>query len=205
MMTGIVVRRIAAFPAMTKKRRPEQGGDSAFDDQQGAEYAAFIDAQLTAEVDRRKAHQSRAQSLITVSTVLLTFMGAIGVFAQFTQRYVISTWLQGVYGAAMLALVFAVGCGIWAGRSHVYEIADDPTLFAMVEDHWVDDAVDSRNIVATLRVLSIVSLQRGNQAVARYILIGQYAQLAFLALFTIAVLLTITGAERIEGADPTLK
>jgi hypothetical protein len=190
---------------MAKTARPDPPSDPCFDDQQGTEYAAYIHAELVHEHDRRKALHARAQSLITTSTALLAFMGAIAVFAQFAQRYLIAWWLQGLFGIAMLALIVAVGCGIWAGRSYVYQVADETTLAAMVEEHWADDAVDSRNVVASLRVAGIVSLQRGNNAMAWFLLLGQWAQLAFLVLFAIAALLTITSAERIADLGPVLK
>lgn len=186
---------------MAKIARPELSDAPAFDEQQGAEYAAYIDCELADEHSRRTRFQSRAQSLITTSAILLTFMGAIAVFAQFAQRYVVSGWLQGLYGVAMLALVVAVGCGIWAGRGYVYDAADDSVLHAMVESHWGDNPVDARNIVATLRVAAIVTLRKGNDTMARFVLFGQYAQLVFVILFAIAALLTITSAERIAGDD----
>ncbi|GLZ79662.1 hypothetical protein Afil01_44690 [Actinorhabdospora filicis] len=162
------------------------------DSGQGAAYTEYIADQLAAEHARRVSLQGRAQWLLSSSTTLLTLMTAVVVFLQFSGPRRIPGWLQAGYFIAVTALIVAVTAGIWAGRAYRYRVADESTLSAMLDTHWGDDQVDSRNIVARLRVAEITSLRHGNNLMARWALAGQLAQLVFVILFVLCALFTVT-------------
>lgn len=60
---------------------------------------------------------------------------------------------------AALALVISIGSGVVATWLLDYEVADGRTLWAMVDAHWTDDAIDSRNQIAALNVTTIVTMR----------------------------------------------
>ncbi|WP_030154584.1 hypothetical protein [Glycomyces sp. NRRL B-16210] len=164
------------------------------DPRQGEAYTEYVAAELAEEHRRRDNLQGRSQWLVTSSAVLLTLMSGIAVFIQFSEPVAVPGWLRVGYVLALAALVAAVAFGIWAGRAYRYRVADGSTLALMLGEHWGDDHIDARNLVAKLRVAEIVSLRHGNNLMAKWTLAGQVAQLVFVVLFAVCALLTAAEA-----------
>ena len=63
---------------------------------------------------------------------------------------------------SLLAFVVAAVLGLWANMMKAHEVSSSDTLMKMVREHWKDDEVDARNIVATLNIRTIDSLRTGS-------------------------------------------
>jgi hypothetical protein len=82
---------------------------------QGKQYAAFIDAELQREIDRRDSANARAGSALTGATGLVTLV--LAVFAVFLgKESLVTGWAKVFIAAAVLALLAAGGCAVAALR-----------------------------------------------------------------------------------------
>lgn len=84
----------------------DQDAEDQGTDDQGTQYAAFIEAELKAENDRWASVNSRASSLLTGATTLVTL--SLAVFAVFIGKdFTLWGWAKAFLGAALIALFFA--------------------------------------------------------------------------------------------------
>ena len=140
---------------------------------QGAEYSAFIAAELGREFDRREKLGAQASAVLTTSTAVVSLVAGIVVFVlpdkfQFQAGFA-RDWLL----AALAGFLGAGVCGIVAGFNFKYQVADAPTLNSMTSAHWTDSEVSARNIAAKLNVLTLQSLRVGNNHKATW-LVGSF-------------------------------
>ena len=81
---------------------------------QGKEFAAFVDAELKAEQDRRASVNTRAGTALTGSTALVTLV--LAVFAVFVGRnFTLSGWARAFLAIALVFLLLAAICAVVAG------------------------------------------------------------------------------------------
>lgn len=159
---------------------------------QGKTYAAFIEAEVEAERDRRAAFDARGQALITTSGVLVTLLTGVASLVKtagtprFPPVVIITT------GAALLLFAAAAGCGVVVGWNRRYAVTRSSTLDTMVEDHWTDDEVDARNNVASLMVRTLETLRPSNGFKARWLAAGLVIQVIALVTLGTAAVVTMS-------------
>lgn len=130
-------------------------------DDQGKQYAAFIEAQLVAEHDRRNSVNSRAATVLTGAAGLVTLV--LAVFAviigkDFTLSGAARNWLLFSLMMLLLAAVAAVLAGYpWRNR-----VVSPDTLQTFLEDpRWGDSEVLARNLTSRANVEALRKLRSG--------------------------------------------
>jgi hypothetical protein len=157
------------------------------DDEQGAVYCAFIEAELGTERERRSNLDSRGVTLVTTSSSLVTLLAAVGAFVLRSDKFALPSAAKVPLLVALCAFAIAAACGIMATWLHKSTVADVADLRAMRTSRWKDDPIDSRNAVAFINIKTIESLRNKNDRKARWLISGQLAQLS--ALIALAVVI----------------
>jgi hypothetical protein len=128
-------------------------------------YGEFIEAELKAENDRRVSVHTRAGAAVTSSAGLITL--AIAVFGLLVGRGFLVGKNHIFPGSAKLVLLFAVVflvlagvCAIWAGFPVGREFVSDRTLNKMLNSHRDDSKEVARDTVAYINAMGLVSLRR---------------------------------------------
>lgn len=157
---------------------------------QGQVYTDFVAAELHEERGRSERLIGRAGRLQrsggTVIALLAATVGLSGRSAADSQVAVIC------FGLASLALICAMVFGVLGERLMPYEVADRPTLEAMLgNDRWGDDSVDSRFSVARVRLKTIFSLRSASQRRVQLIERGVGVHLVGVGLAGIGVVLLV--------------
>ncbi|WP_326943679.1 hypothetical protein OG439_27370 [Amycolatopsis sp. NBC_01307] len=158
---------------------------------QGKAYAAFIEAELKAERERRVVYDGRAQAIVTTSAGLVTLLSTVAALARKSSSFVLPTLALWPLLAALVALVCAAAFGILANWNFRYGAPASATLDRMIRDHWKDHEVDARNAVAAAQVLSLRTLRLANSRKASLATVGLIAQLLAVLLLGLAVALTV--------------
>jgi len=159
---------------------------------QGKTYAAFIEAEMKAERERRAAYEARGQALVTTSGTLVTLLTGLVTVVKTaaTTRFPPSALVA--VGATLLLFAAAAACGVVAGWNRRYTVAKASTLDKMVADHWTDDEVDARNHVARLLNATVETLRGSNSFKARWVTMGVAVQVAALVALGIAAIVTLS-------------
>lgn len=129
---------------------------------QGKQYAAFIEAELKAEHDRRASVNTRAAAALTGSAGLVTLV--LAVFAvlvgkDFTLSGCAKLWLVVALAALLGGGLFAVLAGLpWR-----YKATKPATLHYFLGPSWGDSEVTARGRTAYCNAVVIESLRRGNR------------------------------------------
>lgn len=176
--------------ATTPKKKGLGRSSGAMSDQ-GKTYAAFIEAEVKAERERRVAFDARGQALITTSGVLVTLLTGVATVVKTAATPRFPPVVTVTTGAALLLFAAAAGCGVVAGWNRHYAVARSATLGQMVANHWTDDEVDARNNVATLLVNTLETLRRANGFKARWVATGLIVQVVALVALGVAAIVTI--------------
>lgn len=151
-------------------------------DDQGKQYAAFIDAQLKAEYDRRDSVNSRAGSALTGAAGLVTVV--LAVFAVFLGKDPVLTGFAKIsLGAAVILLLFAAAAAVMASYPWAINTAEPDSLRSLIEDNqwWGGTETSARNITSGMNLDTIKELRRGTS-------IKFFFLMAALALQVLAVL-----------------
>jgi hypothetical protein len=152
-------------------------------------YAAFIDAQLAAEITRRESVNTRAATLLTSAGALVAL--ALAVLAVLRGKDFVLT------GAAKLCLVIAVGalfasaaCAVGAGIPWTMKMAGMGTLRGMVnlKGHWNDPNDTARRNTAYVNVRVIESLRKGTKTKYRLFYAAGLAQIVAVGALVACVL-----------------
>lgn len=128
----------------------------------GKVYAAYIEAELKAERDRRALIDARAMFLITSSGVMLGLVaGATAVVRGVGARTEMPSSVAWLGGAALILFFVAALLGLLIFLPRTYAGPDLPDMRMMVDDHWDDDETEARQAVATMNLMVIESLRMG--------------------------------------------
>jgi len=161
---------------------------------QGKTYAAFIEAELKAERERRTAYDARGMSLVTTSGSLVALLAAVVAFVRAGESFVFPRAALIPLVAALVTLAAAAGAGILANWNRLYAVPKPVTLERLLSDRWaVDDEVDARNHVGSMQVSTIDSLRQGNNWKAWCITVGLGAQLLALVALSVAAYMALRG------------
>lgn len=154
--------------------------------EQGEAYAAFIERELDQEHERSKALSDRAAAITTTSSAFLGLVLTLTVLVT-GKEYTYSG--SGALGVLLGLLLFVVAAllGFIANIARKYELASPDTLLAMVDEHWTDQEVDARNVVAYSNVVTIDSLRGGNNTKARLLKWGAGVQVAAVVAVILAL------------------
>jgi hypothetical protein len=162
-------------------------------------YAAFIDAELKAENDRRTSVNTRAATALTGATGLVTLV--LAVFAVLGARndvvlgagkdFVLTGWAKAFLVVALAALLGSAACAVAAGFPWRQKLISPRTLHKMLTSHRNDAEDVATDAVAYCNVAVIESLRSGTSIKVRF-LVGagacQIAAVAALGACTLAVL-----------------
>lgn len=139
--------------------------------EQGKTYATFINEQLKAEQARRTSLDDRGGKLQQSASVAVgLFAAALGLMLGKDAR--IGGPALVLFVLAVVALSAAFLCGVLATRLISYAVADDSTMHKMLNAHWSDTEISSRNITAWLDAQTIERLRPGNDFKAAWLLVG---------------------------------
>ncbi|MCV6968315.1 hypothetical protein [Mycobacterium bohemicum] len=158
----------------------------------GEPYAAFIEAQLAAELARRDSVNTRAATVLTSAVGLVTL--ALAVIAVLRGKdFVLNGGAKAWLVVALLFLCASALCAVGAGFPWTMKLVEPRTLYAMVDDHWTDSDDDARNAAAYANVVTIESLQPGTKTKTWLFLTAGAAQiLAVIALAICVALVAFT-------------
>jgi hypothetical protein len=180
-------------------------------DDQGKQYAAFIEAELQGENDRRASVNTRAAAALTGATGLVTLVLAI--FAVFVGKdFVLAGSAKRSLALALLALLSAAVFAVLAGIPWTSTATKPETLRSFLRDTtvkgdqgWNNSEVTARNFTARCNVHAIESLRPGTNLKFRLLVIaGAFQVLAVLCL-VICTLIVVNAkpAQRPTPAPPS--
>ncbi|MFE3188418.1 hypothetical protein ACFXHA_05375 [Nocardia sp. NPDC059240] len=149
---------------------------------QGADYAAFIAAELKAEQDRRDNANSRAATMLTAATGLVTIV--VSVFTVIHGKdFILTASAKAALIVALLALLVTAALSLVASLARTYETASPATLRRMLDAHWTDSEAAARNITASCNIHTLETLRAGTNFKYRTMwLAGGFQLIATLAL-----------------------
>lgn len=128
---------------------------------QGTVYAAFVDARLKVERDRRAGLESRAANVVTSSAALVSLVFALVAVVLGKDHTVASGARWGVIVALALFAVAGI-FALVAGMLRRYTVPDDATLNTALGEHWTDTETTARLTCAWLDLDTLLTLRRGN-------------------------------------------
>lgn len=146
---------------------------------QGATYAAFVEAELAAEYDRRAAVDGRASTVVTTSGAFVALVTAVTVLVTGSPYRFSAAGSRGLL-ASLASLLVSASLALVASQSRDYCVAGAGTLLRMTNEHWTDSEVTARNVCAHLRSETIGSLRRGSNRKAGLLIIAFVFQMAAL-------------------------
>ena len=157
----------------------------------GVNYAPFVEQELKSERERRSALDTRGQTVVTTSGVLITILSAVTAVAINRKILVVPGAVRYSILSALACFILAVFFGILATINFKYYVASKSTLLQLSREHSADSReVAERNIVAT-NVTTILTLRKGNDIKVVLLLVALFAQLAALLSLGAAVLLAV--------------
>ncbi len=123
-------------------------------------YAAFIEAELKAESERRESVHTRAATFVTSSTGLITL--SLGVFGLLIgSNHEIPDLAKPFFVAAVICLLAAGGLAVAAVFPLDQQYVADRTISRMLDAHRADSEADARDAVAYINAVGLLSLRRG--------------------------------------------
>lgn len=159
---------------------------------QGTVYAAFIEAELPAERDRRKAHEERGAALVTTSTAFAGLIVVVAALILGAGYKLNGGTLTGALVICVLVLFVTAGIfGLLANRLMSYDVVTDETFKQMLNERWPDTEISARNETSQFRVATVTSLRKTNDTRASWIERGQWAQLVAVVVLLIATLIEV--------------
>ncbi|MCX2929265.1 hypothetical protein ORI20_03190 [Mycobacterium sp. CVI_P3] len=160
---------------------------------QGKQYAAFIEAELKAEYDRRNGTNTRAAGALTGATGFVTLVLAVYavlLHKDFTLSGAAKCWLI----SALMALLGAGILAVAAGLPWRYKATAPATLRYFLRESWEDSEVTARGRTAYCNMVVLHSLRLGNQIKTAFLIGAAVAQVV--AIFSLALsVLALLGAE----------
>ena len=161
--------------------------------ERGKQYAAFIEAELKAETDRRDSVNTRAATALTSAAGLVTLV--LAVFAVLLGKDFrlagLTGWAKAYLAVALFALLGSAICAVVAGRPWRIKLTKPKTLYMMINEHWNDSEEDARNNIAYANVEVIASLRPGTNIKYKFLIAAGVCQIiavAALVLCTLSVL-----------------
>lgn len=147
---------------------------------QGKQYAAYIEAELKAEFDRRESVNSRSATALTGSTGFVAVI--LAVFAVLIGKdFTLVGGAKVSLVVALFALLIAGLCAVVAGFPWRMKLTKPTTLHRMVGDHWTDSEVDARANAAYANVVILESLRPGTTIKFKFLLAAGVCQIVAVA------------------------
>jgi hypothetical protein len=170
-------------------------------DDQGKQYAAFIEAELAAETDRRASVNTRAAAALTGAAGLVTLV--LAVFAVLVGKdFVLSGHAKDYLFKALIALLLAAIAALLAGIPWTTSRPSPESLRSFLnvpgteeeqgerKQSWRNSEVTARNFTSQANVDAIEALRPGTTIKSFFLLIAALLQVVavmFLVLCTRAV------------------
>jgi hypothetical protein len=150
-------------------------------------YADLIEDELNAERQRRGVIDTRAASVVSTSGGLVALLAAVGAFVGTGRSsplpdtaFNLILWVLGAFALASI-------CGILAGWTMPYKVANVDALEELRTKYWNDDETVARTTVAKLRLDLIERFRLINKWKERFLRAGWICQLGGLILAAAAV------------------
>ncbi len=157
---------------------------------QGKQYAAFVEAELKAEYDRRASVNSRAAGALTASTGLVTLV--LGVFAVLVGKdFVLTGHARGALAVALGSLLLAAACAVIAALPWKSTVPSPEYLQSLIDDHWQVSEVAARNITSNSNVGVIRRLRSGTDIKFKFLIASSAFQLAATGALVLCTLLVV--------------
>jgi hypothetical protein len=153
-------------------------------DDQGKQYASFVEQQLKAEHDRRDSVNTRAGTALTGSAGLVTLV--LAVFAVLIGKdFVLSGLARYSLGFALLMLLFAAASAVIAGYPWKSKIVSPGTLEGFLAKRWKNTETRARNVTSMANVEAIRTLRKGTSI--KFTFLMSAAVLPVLAVFGLVI------------------
>jgi hypothetical protein len=153
-------------------------------------YAAFIEAELKSENDRRESVHSRAATLVTSSAGLVTL--ALGVFGLLVGKHQnFPDLAKPFFVAGVVGLLLGGACAVAALFPLDQRYVDDSTLGDMVVSRRADSEAFARGAVAYINAMGLVSLRRGTTIKALLLFASGVGQILAMLAIGICVWLVV--------------
>jgi hypothetical protein len=162
--------------------------------EQGKTFAAFVEAELKAERERRTALDARGVGLVTTSGSLTTLLAAVGAFVSGRTGFQLPSSAAPPLVITLLAFALASGLGLLASHNRKYAVADAATLAALTGPRWATHEVDARSVVAQINARTVSTLRLGNDKKSFLLIAGLGCQLVGLVSLAVAVLVVLATA-----------
>jgi Na+/melibiose symporter-like transporter len=147
--------------------------------EQGAQFAAYIQEELTQEYSRRESVNSRAAAAITSATGLVTVVLAVIAVLK-GKDFTLTGWALRMLFLGVFGLLAAAVLAVLAGMTWGYKVTDISTLRQIVGPRWRTTEVTARSTVAQFSVKTIATLRYGNGIKFRLLLASGFCQVAAL-------------------------
>jgi hypothetical protein len=139
----------------------------------GKQYAAFIEAELKAENERRASLNSRAATALTASaglvTVVLAVLTVVG--NRPGDHLALTGWAKDWLVVALVSLLCSGFFAVSAGAPWLFKAAKPKTLFYFLDNSWGDEEVRARKRTTYCNAMVVKAQRRGN-IIKGYCLLG---------------------------------
>lgn len=159
----------------------------------GKQYAAFIEAELKAENERRSSINTRAAAALTASAGLVTVV--LAVLTVLVDRpggqFTLTGWAKNWLVSALVLLLCAGLFAVLAGAPWLFKAAKPKTLRYFLDNGWADDEARARKRTAYCNAMVVKAQRRGNILKSYFLLASTICQgfaVMALAFCTIAVI-----------------
>jgi hypothetical protein len=159
----------------------------------GAEiYAAFIEAELKAENDRRESLHTRAAAIAASSAGLITL--ALGVFGLLIgKNHEFPDIAKPFFVSAVVCLLAAGACAVAAQFPLDQHFVKDRTLDRMLNVRRLDSEETARDAVAYINAVGLLSLRSGTTWKAWLVFASGVSQIFAILTIGICVWLVVLG------------
>lgn len=177
-------------------------------DEQGTQYAAFIEAQLAAEYERRASVNTRAASTLTGCAGLVTVV--LAVFAVLVGKdFVLSGPPRDYLAKALIALLAAALLAVLAGIPWTSSVPPLKLLRGFLNDPdpsqgpwgWTNDEVDAREWTAKCNLRTLASLRRGTSLKFVLLILAGLAQVVAVC-YLVACTLGVVDTKPAQASKP---
>jgi hypothetical protein len=153
---------------------------------EGKQYAAYIEAQLAAEIDRRES-ANRGSATVFSASGLITIV--LAVFAVLLPKdHPLTGGAKAFLGVALLALLGSAICAVVAGRPWRIALVRPDTLYSMVGERWHDPEDYAQQATAFANAEAIVSMRPGTTTKLNFLKYAGYCQIAAIAALAFSTL-----------------
>ncbi|WP_225725494.1 MULTISPECIES: hypothetical protein [unclassified Nocardia] len=153
------------------------------------EYSAFIAGELRAELDRRDAANSRATTMLSASTGLVTVITVVT--ATRGRDFSIGGVARWLLLCALIAMLITAIMSLTAGIAKSYKVTTIDTLHQIKDVRWEDAESYARKVVVYCNLHTLEDLRVGTNLKYKMLRVAAMVQIGAVLLLSVCLVLTV--------------